>query len=173
MIMFKFVFLEIMTVNAASATVVYNGKATWSGSTVGNFTVNGKQAFCLEHAKTTPPTGTPLTTEIYQNEMVKKVLYYGWTGPGQWSGFDGNANKGIVITSLALDVVYSGGSSKLVKDFMNYINTQTIRDGNAQFSSNFEKAYISGGMQKTNVITLNGETGASATFTLPDGVQNG
>ena len=171
MIMFSCVFGNIMNANAASATVVYNGKATWSGSTVGNFTVNGKQAFCLEHAKTTPPTGTPLTTEIYQNEMVKKVLYYGWTGPGQWSGFDGNANKGIVITSLALDVVYSGGSSRLVKDFMNYINTQTIRDGNAQFSSNFEKAYISGDMQKTNVISVNGETGASATFTLPDSVQ--
>lgn len=170
-IMFSCVFGNLMTINAASATVVYNGKATWSGSTVGNFTVNGKQAFCLEHAKTTPPTGTPLTTEIYQNEMVKKVLYYGWTGPGQWSGFDGNANKGIVITSLALDVVYSGGSSKLVNDFMSYINDKTVPGRNAQFSSNYEKAFVSGEIQRTNVIILNGDAGASATFTLPEGVQ--
>lgn len=171
MIMFSCVFGNLMTVNAASVTVVYNGKATWSGSTVGNFTVNGKQAFCLEHAKTTPPTGTPLTTEIYQNEMVKKVLYYGWTGPGQWSGFDGNVNKGIVITSLALDVVYSGGSSRLVNDFMSYISDKTVPGRNAQFSSNFEKAFIDGEIQRTNTVTLNGDAGASATFTLPDGVQ--
>lgn len=171
LIMFSCVFGNLMMVNAASATVVYNGKVTWSGSTVGNFTVNGKQAFCLEHAKTTPPTGTALTTEIYQNEMVKRVLYFGWTGPGQWSGFDGNASKGIVITSLALDVVYSGGSSKLVNDFMSYISDKTVPGRNAQFSSNYENAFISGDVQRTNVITLNGDAGASATFTLPNNVQ--
>lgn len=171
LIMFSCVFGNLMMVNAASATVVYNGKVTWSGSTVGNFTVNGKQAFCLEHAKTTPPTGTALTTEIYQNEMVKKVLYFGWAGPGQWSGFDGNANKGIVITSLALDVVYSGGNSKLVNDFMSYISDKTVPGRNAQFSSNYENAFVSGEVQRTNVITLNGDMGASATFTLPNNVQ--
>ena len=38
-----------------------------------------------------------------------KALYYGWGGPGQWSGFNGK-ESGIVLTSLLLDTYYSNGN---------------------------------------------------------------
>lgn len=46
----------------------------------GDFTVAGRQAFCMQHPKTTPSTGMGLTTNIYYDENVRKALYYrlGW-----------------------------------------------------------------------------------------------
>ena len=52
-------------------TLTYNGKITYDGSTVGDFTIGGKQAFCLEHPKTTPGNNTKLTTDIYNNSNIK------------------------------------------------------------------------------------------------------
>ena len=73
-------------------TLKYHGKISYDGSTVGDFTIDGKQAFCLEHPKTTPGNNTKLTTDIYNNVNVRKVLYYGWEGSEQWSGFKNNKN---------------------------------------------------------------------------------
>ena len=58
--------------------VKYNGKINYNGNIVGDFTVGGKQAFCMEHPTATPGTGTKLTSNIYYNNDVRKVLYYGW-----------------------------------------------------------------------------------------------
>ena len=38
--------------------VKYNGKINYNGNIVGDFTVGGKQAFCMEHPTATPGTGT-------------------------------------------------------------------------------------------------------------------
>lgn len=63
-------------VYASSATIQYNGKATYNGNTVGDFTVNGEQAFCMEHVKSTPGTGTAVTSNVYEDENIAKCLYY-------------------------------------------------------------------------------------------------
>ena len=38
-------------------TVTYKGKITYGSNTVGDFMVNGKQAFCMAHPITTPGNG--------------------------------------------------------------------------------------------------------------------
>ena len=76
--------LPNLPASAAADKVAYHGKMTYGGVTVGKFSVNGKVAFCMEHKKSTPPTGTKLTTSIYKNKNVQKVLYYGWKGQEQW-----------------------------------------------------------------------------------------
>ena len=90
--------------------VKYNGKISYGGNIVGDFTVNGKQVFCMEHPVTTPPTGTELTIDIYENDNIRKVLYYGWGGYEQWSGFK-SREHGIVVTSLMLSYYYYGDNS--------------------------------------------------------------
>lgn len=67
-------------VYASTSKIVYNGKAIYGPNIVGDFSVNGEQAFCMEHAKATPPTNTEITSSIYGNEDIAKCLYYrmGW-----------------------------------------------------------------------------------------------
>ena len=62
-------------------STIYNGKISYDGNIVGDFTVNGHQAFCMAHPIATPGTGVKLTSQIYNNSNVQKVLYYGWGGP--------------------------------------------------------------------------------------------
>ena len=107
-------------------TLTYNGKITYGANIVGDFTIAGKQAFCLEHPKATPGSNTKLTSNIYKNENVRKVLYYGWDGPEQWSGFNNNRSYGIVVTSLMLSYYYYGDPmASVCEDFYNYIKNKT------------------------------------------------
>ena len=46
------------------------------------FTVNGRVAYCLESAKATPPASDYVANEFENNELLQKVLYYGYGGPG-------------------------------------------------------------------------------------------
>ena len=81
----------------------------------------------LRTLKTTPLLVFGLTTNIYENDNVKKALYYGWRGPEQWSGFTSRA-YGIVATSLALSHYYSGDAVRTVaKDFVNFLNTKSVQ----------------------------------------------
>lgn len=47
---------NLSKVIAASFEVQYHGKVTYGKSTVGDFTVDGARAFCIDHEKPTPPT---------------------------------------------------------------------------------------------------------------------
>lgn len=46
-------------------------------------TYNGQWSYCLEASKNTPANGSYAATVIDNNPMVKKLLYYGFGGPGQ------------------------------------------------------------------------------------------
>ncbi len=46
------------------------------------FTVNGRVAYCLESTKATPPASVYVANEFEENELLQKVLYYGYGGPG-------------------------------------------------------------------------------------------
>lgn len=46
------------TLKASSPKVEYLGQARYGDYIVGKFRVNGEIAFCLDHAKVSPPTGT-------------------------------------------------------------------------------------------------------------------
>lgn len=93
-----------------SVYIEFHGVLTYSGSSVGNFTIDGKQAFCLEHAKSSPPNGTPNNGQApYNDDHIKRILYYGWDGPKNIFGVD--KTRGIVVTSLVLSKYYSGNTS--------------------------------------------------------------
>ncbi|WP_270601886.1 prealbumin-like fold domain-containing protein, partial [Coprobacillus cateniformis] len=137
-------------------SVVYNGKISYGGNIVGDFTVYGKQAFCMAHPLATPGTGVKLTSEIYKDTNIKKVLYYGWQGVEQWSGFESRAH-GIVVTSLALSYYYYGDNSspKTIKNFMEYIKNKSVPNFSVTFSKSKVSAYRDGNVQRTETVTLN------------------
>ncbi len=154
-----------------SINVKYHGKLTYSGSTVGDFTVNGKQAFCMAHELPTPGNDTKMTAEIYDNVTIRKVLYYGWSGPKQWSGFKSRA-QGVVVTSLTLSHYYYGTKERTIqKDFMDYIKNKTVPNYKVKFSTSSVNAYMSGTIQRTPSVTLNsGMTDNSVSVTLQNDV---
>ena len=165
--------------------IVYNGEVTYKGTTVGAFTVNGNIAFCMEHMKSTPNTGTSFYESIYDNSNIRKVLYYGWAGHEQWSGFS-SYEQGVVCTSLALSYYYSGPGSlggdpflgdnwmSPLGDFIRFCEAQS--DPNVEIL-NLTKSYVESFLspdkkyQMTEDITLNADVKNTVTFPLSEGVE--
>ena len=173
------VVLETFT-RAIEGDVQYYGGVKYKNTTVAHFTIDGKPAFCMQHGVTAPTTGTSYSSSVYEDENVRRILYYGWQGQSQWSGFDGNENKGIVITSLALSHYFYNSPANVdnsyyigmgLKDFIDYCNANSIPDSRISFSTDSVKAYRSGDIQKTDDITINGWSGNNLSFTLQDGVK--
>ncbi|MCI8999701.1 MAG: hypothetical protein HFJ26_01890 [Clostridia bacterium] len=161
--------LFMSEVFASTATVTYNGKISYGGSKCGDFLVNGEQAFCMEHPKTTPGTGTEVTYSVYNDENIAKCLYYGWRGEEQWSGFTSH-DMGVVVTSLALDYYYNGTTHKLANDFINFVDAQSLPRKYLTFSTSQLTAYKEGELQRTQNTTLEGDSRYSISFTLQNGV---
>ncbi|WP_224929564.1 MucBP domain-containing protein [Bacillus safensis] len=104
-----FSFLKPSKVKAAAPKIEYKGAITYRGSVVGDFRVDGIQAFCFQHSKASPPTGSKYAEpKLYDNARVQRALYYGWGGD---ENIFKDKNEGIVTTSLILDRLYSGGDS--------------------------------------------------------------
>ena len=104
-------------VNMAAAARAGAGRVTASelvrymNTVVGYFEVNGIQAFCAEHGVNRPLVGETTSVPVKVSDvMQRKVLYYGYIGPAQWSGITG-FEQGRTITSLALSYYYSGPGS--------------------------------------------------------------
>lgn len=71
----------ISTVQATSYYVNYDGKSKAYGNTCGKFRINGRQAWCLEHKKSTPGSQS-MNAEIYHSTEAKyanirKIMYWG------------------------------------------------------------------------------------------------
>ena len=160
-------------VEAATGTITYNGKISYGAATVGSFTVNGRQAFCLEHEKGSPPSGTTFYDEIYNNSDILKVLYYGWEGPAQWSGFE-NSSHGIVATSLVLSHYYSGTPIKAsARTFYEFLQTQpSVPQGVFELSKSLVQAYLTDDKtgQRTENITFDDAAESYIDLKLPSGV---
>lgn len=155
----------------AATEIQYHGKVSYGGSTVGHFTVDGQIAFCAEHDKTSPSTGATFHDEIYGNADILKVLYYGWGGAAQWSGFESEAH-GIVATSLTISHYYSGTSIKSAnRSFYEWLQTQpNAPDNNISISKSDLESYVEGDTQRTENITLGGDDRNVVVFPLPEGV---
>lgn len=93
----------------AQVSIQYEGQISYGGSTVGAFSVNGKTAFCMQHPKPTPPSGTTGELSPYENDNIKRIMYYGWDGPKNIFGSD--RDRGIVVTSLVLSKYFNGDVS--------------------------------------------------------------
>lgn len=139
-------------------TLKYNGKISWSGNIVGDFTIGGQQAFCMQHPVATPGNNTKLTTSIYNDSNIRKVLYYGWEGPEQWSGLT-SKEKGVVITSLSLSYFYYGDkSTNDIDDFLDYIKNKTVPNLSVQFSKEKVSAYKNENIQRTETLELKSDS---------------
>lgn len=158
------------TAFAESTEIQYGGSISYQGSTVGNFHVDGKRAFCMDHAKISPSSGTQAETSIYSNENVIKCLYYGWEGAEVWSGFNGNSKYGIVATSLALDHYINGSNKTVARDFISFIDSAPKPEAFLDFSEKHLKATIQGDKQVTGQVKITGTTGISLKFSIPDDV---
>lgn len=102
-------------------TVTYYEMVSYGQSTVGKFEVDGRMAFCAQHRKTTPAKGSSTgTPSLNTNDLVRKVLYYGYGGPGQLSNMTGN--YGWVITSLGLSKAYTGTGGSTATSFVNQVS---------------------------------------------------
>ena len=159
--------------------IAYNGEVTYKGTTVGAFTVNGNIAFCMEHMKPTPNTGASFYEQIYNNADIRKVLYYGWAGPGQWSGFT-SYEQGVVCTSLALSYYYSGPGSiggdpflgdnwmSPLGDFIRYCESQSTPDNLVSLSKTYVESFLSSDKkyQMTEDIVFEADSKNTVTFPL-------
>ncbi len=165
----------ISTVNAASYYVNYDGKSTAYGSTCGKFRINGRQAWCLEHAKKTPGSQS-MNAEIYHSTEAKyanirKIMYYGWFGYEEWSGLHGKSdNEKNVIMSKALSHAYSGSSiSKgIMTDFYNYATSKPdpLNQNVLVFSKQVVNTWYdqNAKVQKSESSRLNGPNGYHITI---------
>ncbi len=156
----------------ADSTITYLGKVKYGGSTVGHFMADGQTVFCIEHEKNSPSTGTSFHDEVYHDENMRKALYYGWGGAEQWGGFESEAH-GIVATSLVLSHYYSGTSVKSAcRSFYDFLQTAPgAPDNSISISKNYVESYVEGNVQRTEDITLGGDSRNTVTFPLPDGVE--
>ena len=165
----------ISTVNAASYYVNYDGKSTAYGSTCGKFRINGRQAWCLEHAKKTPGSQN-MNAEIYHSTEAKyanirKIMYYGWFGYEEWSGLHGKSDdEKNVIMSKALSHAYSGSSiSKgIMTDFYNYATSKPdpLNQNVLVFSKQVVNTWYdqNAKIQKSESSRLNGPNGYHITI---------
>ena len=144
---------------------------------VGHFEIDGKLAFCMEHAKSTPTSGTETSEKVYDNSAVQKVLYYGYGGPAQWSGFTSQKN-GVMVTSLMLSEVYTtahkvGTYDEIsgLAEFRKFLATQSAPDLDLQFDKKDVKAFYDRKLnaERTEDIMVLGNGDGKLKITIPEG----
>lgn len=164
------VFSTFCKVQASTVTNVEPDGVTWSGSRVGHFQIDGRTAFCIDHSKTSPGTGVDYWGEVYNDARVRKILYYGWDGAGQWNGFNGDYRKGIVITTMELNKYFNGGDRSYLAEFESFLDSQPDPSFSTNFSNRWLTAHVEGNKQVTNQTEITGSDRIQLTFKLQDGV---
>lgn len=153
--------------------VEYLGKVKYSYYTVGRFKVNGVCAFCMDHVKPTPPTGSAFDGgSIYNNESIRAILYYGYDGSGNVIG---NSDASLVATTLALDSVMNNTHSQgrnTVPGYsvlMEHAKKQDAPSTTAYFSKSNVDSNVSGNQQVSETITFNADYRNSITLPVNSG----
>lgn len=166
-------FLKPSIAEAASTPVIkYNGQVKYGQSIVGDFTVNGEQAFCFEHAKSTPASGTPYGSESpYNNAKIQRALYYGWDGP---ENVFSNRSQGIVITSQIVSRIYSGsrkGESLSGYDKLwNKVQNGSLPNDNIDFSDTNLSVAVKNGKQVSQTTEFESNSSNEITIRVPSGI---
>lgn len=119
---------------------------------------NGQWSYCLESSKKTPSAGNYTASVIESNSMVRKLLYYGFGGPGAWDIFGPDHD---LKTAVCPDDSY------LTNDDVKYLLTHIFLSGaysgdwNGFSEELFNKTF--GGNYGTNIMNT-----YRAIETLPD-----
>lgn len=122
-----------MTVTNEQDNIVYYENGVFMGRTE-KFNINGKMAFCMDHSKTPPGSGVVITGVREETDsVIRKILYYGFQGPGQVSGWDANGLR--AATSMAMSEYRHGDGYNLGKRLLNQV--RNLAEPPAEF-----KAYV-------------------------------
>lgn len=109
--------------------LIYHENGIMMGRT-DKFNINGVIAFCADHSKTPPGTGVKITSvRVEGNSLIRKILYYGFKGPGQISGWSSDGLR--VATSMAISQVRNGDGMNLGKRLVNQV--QGLAEPPAEF----------------------------------------
>lgn len=153
----------------------YYGQSTGLGSECGNYTIDGRRGWCIEHKKASPPSGF-INGEIYHgtdttSANIRKIMYYGWEGFEPWSGLNtlSDAEKNSLM-SMSLSCAYSGTKIRnaTIKNFYNYATSKP--DPQNKNILRFSKQVVNtwydqnAKVQKSESSTLNGPNGAHVTI---------
>ncbi len=182
----------LMTARSTSQSVsLHKGDPLYYPSDLGSyftcqFTVNGKVAYCIESNKSSPPSADYVANIYESNLNLQKVLYYGYGGPGDLTGTylkQYDASVRYILTHLAASYAYAGESVAFtgcyesgiqkygVREYISYLFGQDAPPTAAiSLSPTTTKAYEDGGVQRTEVFKLTGDTRNYVTLTLPDNV---
>lgn len=166
----------ISSVNASgSYELKYYGQSTAWGTECGNYTVDGRRAWCIEHKKDSPPSAI-VNGEIYhgtdeKSANIRKIMYYGWEGFEPWSGLNNLSDtEKNTMMSIALSHAYSGTKirQKIINDFYNFAVSQP--DPQNKNILRFSKTIVNtwydqnSKVQKSESSTLNGPSGCHVTI---------
>ena len=153
----------------------YYGQSKGLGSECGNYTIDGRRGWCIEHKKDSPPSGF-INGEIYHgtdttSANIRKIMYYGWEGFEPWSGLNtlSDAEKNSLM-SMSLSCAYSGTKIRnaTIKNFYNYATSKP--DPQNKNILRFSKQVVNtwydqnAKVQKSESSTLNGPNGAHVTI---------
>ena len=153
----------------------YYGQSKGLGSECGNYTIDGRRGWCIEHEKDSPPSGF-VNGEIYHgtdttSANIRKIMYYGWEGFEPWSGLNtlSDAEKNSLM-SMSLSCAYSGTKIRnaTIKNFYNYATSKP--DPQNKNILRFSKQVVNtwydqnAKVQKSESSTLNGPNGAHVTI---------
>ena len=121
---------------------------------------NGKWAYCLESSKKTPGNGNYVADVIENNEAVRKLMYYGFGGPGDvlktWGQGDPNAQGKVGYDYLKLSICPN--DSYLTSEDVAYLLTHIFLSGaysgdwNGFSEAGFNAAF--GGNYGTNIMNI-------------------
>ena len=109
--------------------LIYHENGIMMGRT-DKFNINGVTAFCADHSKTPPGSRVKITSvRVEGNSLIRKILYYGFKGPGQISGWSSDGLR--VATAMAISQVRNGDGMNLGKRLVNKV--QGLAEPPAEF----------------------------------------
>ena len=112
--------LPMGTVKAADGTITEYHMVTYGVMRVGHFQINGQNAWCCDHDKTTPPRGTAVNKiSGGVNDNMRKALWYGYGGPGS---IVSSNDQGWTLTSMALSLA-RGTATTHNTEMINWYNS--------------------------------------------------
>ncbi len=104
------------------------GTAIYDGTTTDEYIVryNGEEyeAWCGDHSLKYVTNTSDFSVVRINNSMIRKALFYGYSSPFAWSGFNGmSKNQRIVVMALTMDYIrHEGTLRKCCEDYYNYIS---------------------------------------------------
>lgn len=162
-------------VEASSHKLDNLGQTTAWGTECGNYLIDGRRAWCIEHKKDSPPAGV-VNGDVYKSTEgkfanMRKIMYYGWYGYEQWGGMNNLSDiERNTMMSIALSHAYSGIKIRqtIIKDFYNFAVSQPdpLNKNVLKFSKQIVNVWYDkdAKIQKSESSTLNGPSNYHVTI---------